>query len=820
VSAGGQLESIFSLSPSQLGMWMHSTAEGGSGLFIEQAAWCLEGPLDTGALARAWQSVSDRHAALRSTILAKGREPVQAVLRHIPVTIREAQAPRQSEDAVLTALMERERTEGFQLNRPPLIRFALLRTAPMRAWWILTFHHIILDGWSLPILWSEATAAYISLIAGTLPRHSPAPDYRRFVSWLKLRSLEAAESFWRNALRGFSTPNQIARSHFPPTGSQPDEMESRMAPSAGAALNAVARDCSASPAIVTEAMWAVVVAGRSRTNDVVFGATVAGRPAEIPGIEAMVGFFINTVPVRLRFPFGATLREVIVAHQRNRADQAEFEYCSAGQIGAWSPMPPDRPLYHTLLVYENLPAPENSTVAGTPVQGLMVREQRLHGGRTTTPLTLLISPGPAPHLRLIYYPTCIAPADVRAVAEDLERIIGNAPEWLDRPVQEYCETITASAAEPADVAPAPGQRPPFVLPRTRLEHQITGIWEELFGRASIGVLDDFFSLGGHSLLALRMAAMIRGRLGIDLPLHSLVTAATIEKQALLLSVGAAADTALVPLASGGTGAPIFCLHPLGGHVLCYASLAKTLSGVHPCWGMQAKGLAAAEEPARNWDEIVDHHWRLLPADSLTRPLVLLGYSYGGYIAMELAVRARLQGHKNISVILLDVPHVSVIPADRLSPDRATLVHSLFGHTLGLDLAALQAMPSEAMLPHVRELAIARHVLPPDLSLHTLDRLLRVAEAHARLQPPLRRYEFPVCLLRARDGWDRISSLPDLGWGEYSCGVKLHWVGGSHETMLDPDHAEDVAQFILAVEEREHGNVLERGVGSLSTILSR
>jgi thioesterase domain-containing protein len=788
---------MYPLSPSQVGMWMQSMAENGSGLFIEQAAWCLEGILHRGALERAWQSVVDRHAALRSAILAKGREPVQAVLRHIPVNIREGQARREDEDTALIALMESERQSGFRLNRPPLIRFALLRTEPERAWWILTFHHIILDGWSLPILWSEAAEAYAAAVAGTPLNQSLPPDYRNFAAWLKLKSHAEAEVFWRAHLAGFSTPNRIASSFLPEPGRGPAELETRMTTSAGDALNTVARDCSVSPAIVIEALWAILLAGRTKTTDVVFGATVSGRAPEVPGIERMVGFFINTIPVRLRFDPETTLREFIASHHRRRAAQAEFDYCSAGQIRGWSEVAPGHPLYQSLMVYENLPGSHNGDPAGTPSPHLRVTDQRLHGGRTTTPLTLLISPGAAPHLRVIYHPGCIPTLGARALAQDLERLVTGSPEWLDRPVQEYCETVTPLAPASMDLTPVASTRPPFVAPRNRLEHQLARIWEELFDRTSIGVLDDFFSLGGHSLLVLRMAAIVRNQLNLELPLHTLVVASTIEKLALALAGTSPEDGSLVSLASGGDGAPIYCVHPLGGHVLCYAALAKTLRGIHPCWGMQAKGLHPAEEPAASWEEIINHHWALLPPESIADPLVLVGYSYGGYIAMELAMRAQLHGRKRISVILLDVPHPSAIPEHLLLPDRATLLHSLFGHILGLDLATLREMQPEDMLSHVLNLAIAQHILPPDSSLDRLDRLLRVAEAHSRCQPPTRRYAFSVCLLRARDGADRISSLPDLGWREYTSGVTLQWVKGSHETMMEPQNIQEVADCTLA-----------------------
>ncbi|MDP2318361.1 MAG: condensation domain-containing protein [Acidobacteriota bacterium] len=871
MSGGPRVEALHPLTPSQTGMWLQS-ASGGHDRFVEQAAFCLEGRVDREALVRALQCVVDRHGALRSSILAKGLQPVRAVLQEMRVNLREVDA-EDDENAALDALMDDERRRGFPLNRPPLIRFALLKVRDERAWLVLSFHHIILDGWSLLILWTEAAAFYAAAVAGARVQLPPVAEERAVSDWLRRRSDADSERYWRARLAGFTRtpltaaveatssmglpvglveatpsscpPKREARRWMGLPVQEPGEVEHVMSPDAGAAIAVAAQACRVSPAIVFDGLWALVLAGRTRRNDVAFAATVSGRPPEIPGIDRMVGCFINTVPVRVRFEDGETVRALLARHQQVRAEQAEFEYCSSGQIQGWSELRPGEPLCHSLLVYENLRGPGAEAAAEPAVSEA---GRRVRGARTGYPITLLVSPGATPHLRAIYQPGSISAADVRELMGELEDMALRLQAGLDAPAAEWSATVRfVPPFEPPAAATA---RPPFIAPRTRLEHELAAIWEGLFKTSPIGVLDDFYSLGGHSLLVLQMAAQLRAVSGAELPLHVLVSATTIETLAQACSslrqgdgsAGVDDHAALIPLSTEGAGREVFCPHPLGGHVLCYAALGRRLAGRHRAFGLQAKGLAPSDAPAASWDELIAHHWSLLlearhaesPAEAgrhIKRPgphpldgapganvasaflttvalakvvrrtvhpldgVGFVGYSYGGYIAMELAVRAYREGATDVRVVLLDVPHPTVVPSEQRRPDAATLLHALFGHGLGLALEDMQRVPGALLTRHVYDEAVARHVIPRETPFEQVERVLNVAEAHSRLEPPVTPYPFSVLLVRAREGADRISDQPDFGWTPFVGGLATEWVAGSHETMLDPKFAEELAALV-------------------------
>ncbi len=795
MSAGPRVAALYPLTPSQIGMWLQSAA-GRQDRFIEQAAFGLDGRVDRPALVRALQCVVDRHGALRSSILANGLQPVRAVLQEMHVTLREADAAG-DEDGALTTLMTAERARGFPLNRPPLIRFALLTVRDDRAWLVVTFHHIILDGWSLLILWTEAAAFYAAELAGTAAQLPPTADEGHVADWLRRRSDADSERYWRARLAGFRTPVPLG-SAVVSADEEPAEAELVMSPAAGAAIAAAAQACRVSPAIVFEVLWALLLAGRTRMDDVVFAATVSGRPPGIPGIERLVGCFINTVPIRVGFDDASTMRECLTSHHAQRAEQSEHEYCSAGQIHEWSQLRPGEPISQSLLVYENL---RGGTAEPSAAPAVAEAGRRVRGARTGYPVTLLISPGPAPHLRMIHQPAAVSGQSARDLMAGLEQLALRLPNQLDATTRSWRDSVLSvtTAAAAAEVS----SRAQFVAPRTRLEHELTLIWEELFKLSPIGVLDDFFSLGGHSLLVLRMASRLRAATGADLPLHVLVSASTIEQLARACATTVDDHAALVPLSATGDGAPIYSPHPLGGHVLCYAALGRRLAGRHRAWGLQARGLASGETPAGDWSELMVHHWSLLAEarrDAVVdgHPLdgvALLGYSYGGYIALELAARARREGATRVTVILLDVMHPSVIPEEQRRPDAAALLHALFGHGLGLRLDDLRRLPEDALTRHLYDAAVAQHLIHAATPFEDIERVLSVAQAHSRMEPPETFYTFPVILIRARDGAARISSLPDLGWEAHVSGLTIEWSAGSHETMLDPGNAAELADLV-------------------------
>ncbi len=383
------VEAFYPLSPLQQGMLFHTLEAPTSGVYFEQSRWTLEGPLDAAALRRAWQRVADRHPVLRTTFVWQGvKEPVQVVQRAVTVPF-EAQDWRGLDPATqakrLTEYLAADRARGFDLARGPLLRLALLCTGEERHVLVWSHHHLLLDGWSVPLLLAEVFAFYAAFAGGgdlDLPLPRPFRDY---VLWLRQRDAAAAESFWRGALAGFAEPTDPG---FAPAGSsQPSEIAERelvLGPQPTAALAGLARRLGVTPAAVVHGAWALLLARAAGRTDVLFGTTVSGRPPELEGAERMVGLFINTLPLRVTVPPDAPLGEWLHGLHRQQAELRQHEATPLVDVHGWSAVPRGRPLFETLLVFENVPAGRG----GAAPAGLRIAEARTWE-RTNYPVTLV-----------------------------------------------------------------------------------------------------------------------------------------------------------------------------------------------------------------------------------------------------------------------------------------------------------------------------------------------------------------------------------------------------------------------------------------------
>ena len=230
---------------------------------------------------------------------------------------------RRSREQRLEEIAAQERAEHFDLATPPLIRFTLIRLAPDEHRLLLTSHHILMDGWSTPVLIRELLALYANRGDGSsLP---PVTRYRDYLRWIAAQDRSAALAAWREALAGLEEPTRLAADAAGRAPLAPERVALPLSPTLTSALNQQARSRGLTLNTYVQAAWAILLGRLTGRDDVVFGITVAGRPPELPGIESMVGLFINTLPLRVRLApdqkLGALLAQLqdrqsaLMAHQ-------------------------------------------------------------------------------------------------------------------------------------------------------------------------------------------------------------------------------------------------------------------------------------------------------------------------------------------------------------------------------------------------------------------------------------------------------------------------------------------------------------------------
>lgn len=412
---------FYPLSPMQQGMWFHSLAAPESGVYVEQMSCTLVGDLDTAAFQRAWEQIIVRHPVLRTGVIGvELKEPVQVVQRQVglPLAQQDWRGLSLTEQASwLQTFLARERRQGFDLSQPPLMRLALLRTADNEHRFVWTYHHILLDGWSLPILLGELFSLYEALRQGhilDLPARRP---YRDYIAWLRTQDMDQARSFWQHTLAGFTTPVPLVIDRpIPDSDRQPcyKELEIQLPEDTTAVLQSLARQHQLTLNTFVQGAWALLLHRYSGVDDILFGATVSGRPPSLAGSEEMVGLFINTLPVRLRIPTGETVLDWLKSVQAQQVELRRYEYSPLVEIQRWSEVPRDLPLFESILVFENYPM---ETAVATAA-GSLTLSDIASAEQTNYPLTLVAGVAETLHLRLLY-------DDGRFTAGAIQRMLGH-----------------------------------------------------------------------------------------------------------------------------------------------------------------------------------------------------------------------------------------------------------------------------------------------------------------------------------------------------------------------------------------------------------
>jgi len=423
------IEAIYPLSPMQQGMLFHTLYAPDSGVYFEQTICTLTGDLDVNAFQEAWQRVVDRHPALR-TLFVWGRRttPLQLVRNSVKVPWkmydwRDWHNLHFEQQDLIQTVLEHERKLGFDLHRPPLIRCVLIRVEDNAYRFIWNQHHLLMDGWCLSIVLRDMLAFYDALCRGEELQLEPLPTYKNYISWLKNQDTSKAEAYWKQNLNGFSTHTPImidkAKNSSVEVTPHYQEHRARFSVETTAALQSMAKSYRITLNTLVQGAWALLLARYSGQDDVLFGATVSGRPPELSGVESMVGVFINTLPVRVAVPEGASLVSWLQQLQTQQVKREQYAYSPLVDIQQWSEIPAGQSLFETLVVFENYPLDVSLESCGENVKISDIHSFE----RTNYPLTLVIIPGSKLSLTLSYDITRFDAPAIARLAEHFKTLL-------------------------------------------------------------------------------------------------------------------------------------------------------------------------------------------------------------------------------------------------------------------------------------------------------------------------------------------------------------------------------------------------------------
>ncbi|PMB16043.1 non-ribosomal peptide synthetase [Fischerella thermalis CCMEE 5282] len=438
---------FYPLSPMQQGILFHCLADPKSGVYFDQFSCIIEGNLNIAAFHRAWQQVVNRHSILRTCFLWEGlKEPVQVVHRQVTLPFvhqdwRHLSSVAQQEQ--IEAFLSSDRCQGFNLTVAPLMRLVLIQLTDYSYHFIWSSHHLLLDGWSVPLIFQEVLAFYKTFAQGqTLFLPSPHP-YRDYIVWLQQQNLSEAETFWRQTLKGFTAPTKIGENQNNQQTSTDNykEQQLRLQASTTAALQSLAQKHQLTLNTLVQGAWALLLNRYSGEADVLFGVTVSGRPAALPKAESMVGLFINTLPFRVKVDPEAFLLPWLKQVQVQQVETRQYEYSPLVEIQGWSEVNRGLPLFESILVFENYPVDISLSEPGLDLAIKNFRSIE----QTNYPLTLSVIPGKELLLTIAYN------EGERFAAATIDRMLGHLATLLNtmvaNPQQRLKELSLLTAAE-------------------------------------------------------------------------------------------------------------------------------------------------------------------------------------------------------------------------------------------------------------------------------------------------------------------------------------------------------------------------------------
>ncbi|AFZ00786.1 amino acid adenylation domain-containing protein [Calothrix sp. PCC 6303] len=422
------IEDSYQLSPMQQGMLFNSLYAQNSGVDIEQMVCTVSEKLDISAFQAAWNRVVQRHAVLRTSFdWANGSEPLQQVHKQVTIPfqhqdLRDLSAAEQS--IQLESYLQRDRINGFELDIAPLMRLALFQISDSVYQFVWTFHHIILDGRSLPIILDEVFTFYDAFCQGhDIQLPNPCP-YQEHMRWLQQQDWSKSEGYWRQFLKGFSVPTPLLIDSNPRKDSGFGQQEIRLPQSVTSMLESVAKENQITINTLVQGAWALLLSRYSGETDVAFGATRACRRSSVAGADNIVGLLINTLPVRVNAPAEQPLIPWLKDMRSQWVTLRDYEHTPLVKIQGWSEVPGGTSLFDSLVMFENQELNSAFHSHSTRLKNLEARLEE----QTNFPLTLLGFGGSELLLKLKYDRCRFDDAKVSRMLGHLETLLSSMAE--------------------------------------------------------------------------------------------------------------------------------------------------------------------------------------------------------------------------------------------------------------------------------------------------------------------------------------------------------------------------------------------------------
>nr|QEO74617.1 condensation domain-containing protein [uncultured bacterium] len=442
------IDDLYPLSPMQQGMLFHSLYAPDSQLYFNQLSSPISGEINSENFRRAWQEILDRHPILRTAFAWSGlKQPLQIVPQRVELPWEQHDLRGlgvEEQGRKLEEILLADRTRGFDVTKPPLMRVVLIQLGDAQWQVVWSHHHLLMDGWCMPIILKEFASIYDSLQRGESVPPATTRPFRDYIAWLQKQEVTKAEEFWRGMLKGFDSPTSLGNYKLVdgnPNVSDAGEKTIKLSPEATTRLESLARQHQLTLNTLFQGAWGLLLSRYSGESDVVFGATVSGRPTDLEGVENMLGLFINTLPVRLKLDPEQMTLDWLKELQSQQVEARQYEHTPLMAIQSWSEVQRGS-LFESILAFENYPV--NGPTASRPRSTNFEMPDVKLFQRTNYPLSLMAWPA-GPNLAVqLAYDSRFEPATVDRMLHHLEVLLENI---LTKPDQRLREVSMLTTRE-------------------------------------------------------------------------------------------------------------------------------------------------------------------------------------------------------------------------------------------------------------------------------------------------------------------------------------------------------------------------------------
>ena len=570
-----EIDNLYPATPMQQGMLYHSMLDAGA--YVSQIYPTFSGVLNADYFRQAWQLVVDRYDIFRTVFVGEGEQLQQLVVKTAKVpwfqedlrSLPEAQQAQRFEE-----FRRQDKASGFDATQAPMLRISVFQLADNRFRVLWSSHHMLLDGWSTPLVYRDVMAAYQALLNEEPVRLPTVSPYSNYIAWLQAQDRAAAADYWRNYLSDLHRPTPLMLDRLPGDRKQGHQSHSiQLNRVASDELQAFAKRSHTTVNTLLQLAWGLLLHRYSGQKRVVFGATISGRPAAVPDIESMVGLFINTIPVRISFERTDVALLLSSLHQSFQASN-DFGYLSLAEVQSHSLVSNGTPLFDSLIAFENFPidaaadAAAGSSSRGLVMDGLGADEQ------TNYKLTLVATMQEVLTISCRYRGEDFSEAAVVHMLEQFVSFLTQLPlsesvDTIELPEDQFhaqlrqlagsVDASVLAASLPGDGAQqagTDGETQAGVRPRTKTEADMLEIWQEILAVKIASIRDGFFDLGGNSLKAMRVAGHVAAHFGIERSLKALFLHNTIESLSRYIDEQKRIVRARIPVVDKNTALPL------------------------------------------------------------------------------------------------------------------------------------------------------------------------------------------------------------------------------------------------------------------------